>query len=287
MIMERLNFSNIWYVLSLILLIVIPLLLYFVLRGKSDKKIKNILLGMAFSNFLLHFLKFFHPTYISNITNALTRISLENICAVSTFFLPFAMMSKNKTIKGYVYLISFLGGMMAMIMTTEPNGKYIYEFESLRYYYCHYILFSVPVLSVILKEFKPDFKSSIWMPLMFLAGQTIILLNEAFLWLIGLVDYTVESFLSSDFRNPSFVFGPYSEFENMVDWICFLIPEIFTKNIFGIEGIGDFYWPVIWLLIPVTLFFPVVYFLFTLPFTYKDIEQSLKRKSKIMFEKRE
>ena len=60
MIMERLNFSNIWYVLSLILLIVIPLLLYLVLKGKSDRKIKNILLGMAFSNFLLHFLKYFY-----------------------------------------------------------------------------------------------------------------------------------------------------------------------------------------------------------------------------------
>ena len=111
---------------------------------------------------------------------------------------------------------------------------------------------------------------------MFFAGQTIILLNEAFLWLVGLVDYTPETFLSSDFRNPSFVFGPFSEFESMVDMIRFLIPEIFTKNIFGIQGVGDFYWPVIWLLFPVILFFPVVYFLFTLPFTYKDVAESIQ-----------
>ena len=278
MTIERLDFSNIWYVLSLIVLILLPIILYFLLRGRSDKTIKKVLLGMAFANFTLHFLKFFHPTYICDVNDALIKISLENICAVTTVVLPFAMLSQNKTIKGYFYLIALLGGFMAVLMTTEPNGKYVFEFDSLRYYFCHYILFVVPILAVALKEFKPDFKSSVWMPLMFFTGQTIILLNEVFLGLVGLVNYTTESFLSSDFRNPSFVFGPFSEFQSMVDSISFLIPEIFTKNIFGIEGVGDFYWPVIWLLVPVVIFFPVVYFLFTLPFTYKDVKQFIAQK---------
>ena len=278
MIMERLNFSNIWYILSLMVLIVLPIMLYFVLRGRSEKTIKKVLLGMAFANFALHFLKFFHPTYICDVNSALIKVSLENICSVTTVVLPFTMLSKNKTIKGYFYLIALLGGFMAVLMTTEPNGRYVFEFDSLRYYFCHYILFVVPILAVALKEFKPDFKSSLWMPLMFFMGQTIILLNEVFLGLVGLVNYTTESFLSSDFRNPSFVFGPFSEFQSMVDSISFLIPEIFTKNIFGIEGVGDFYWPVIWLLVPVVIFFPVVYFLFTLPFTYKDVKQFIAQK---------
>ena len=95
---------------------------------------------------------------------------------------------------------------------------------------------------------------------MFFMGQTIILLNEVFLGIVGIVDYNLELFLSSDFRNPSFVFGPFSEFESIVEAFSFLIPNIFKQNIFGIAGVGDFYWPVIWLLIPVVLFFPVVYF---------------------------
>ena len=277
MVIERLNFLNIWYILTLVLLIAIPVILYFILKGKSDKTIKYTLLGMAIANFLLHFFKFFHPTYLSDINNALIKISLENICAVTTVILPFAMICKNKTIKGYFYLIAFLGGVMAIILTTEPNGRYIYDFESLRYYFCHYVLFAVPILAVVLKEFKPDFKSSLWMPFMFFAGQTVILLNELFLGLVGLVEYTPELFLSSDFRNPSFVFGPFSEFESMVDAIEFLIPEVFKQNIFGIPGVGDFYWPVIWLLIPVVIFFPIVYFLFTLPFTYPDVLQFINQ----------
>lgn len=270
MIMEM---GNIYYILSLIILVAIPLILYFILRNRSEKTIKYTLLGIAIFNFLLHFLKIFHPSYLAEIKYSLIRMSVENICALTTIVLPFSMLCKNKTIKGYFYLIAFLGGLMAVIFTTEPKGHPIYEFNSVRYYLCHYILFAVPIVAVATKEFKPDFKSSIWMPLLFFCGQTIILLNELFLNAVGLVNHTTETFLSGDFRNAAFVFGPNTEFKYLVDKFSFLVPEIFTKNIFGIEGVGDFYWPVIWLLFPVIIFFPTVYFLFTLPFTYNDVKQ--------------
>ena len=281
MILKQLDFTNIWYVLSLVILIGIPVVLYFVLRNKSEKTIKYTLLGLAIGNFLLHFLKILHPSYLNNINLGLIRMSLENICAVSTVILPFAMLCKNKTIKGYFYFISLLGGLMAVIITTDPNGRPVYEFNTIRYYICHYVLFAVPILAVVLKEFKPDFKSSLWMPLMFFIGQTIIFLNEIFLARIGLVEHTAASFLSSDYRNAAFVFGPNDAIPGIVDKLSFLIPDIFTKNIFGIEGVGDFYWPVIWLLVPVVIAFPIVYFLFTLPFTHNDVKEfiiSIKQK---------
>ena len=270
MVME---IGNLYYILSIVFLLAIPTTLYFLLRNRSEKTIKITLLALAVGNFLLHFLKIFHPSYLANLEYSLIRISIENICGLSTIVLPFAMLSKNKTFKGYLYLISLLGGMMAVIFTTDPKGHPIYEFNSIRYYVCHYILFAVPVLSVALKEFKPDFRSSIWMPLFFLGGQTIILLNELFLVAVGLVEHTTKTFLSGDFRNAAFVFGPNTEFKHLVDTFSFLVPDIFTKNIFGIEGVGDFYWPVIWLLVPVVLFFPLFYFLITLPFTYRDVKE--------------
>ena len=170
---------------------------------------------------------------------------------------------------------------MAVIITTDPNGRPVYEFNTIRYYICHYVLFAVPILAVVLKEFKPNFKSSLWMPLMFFIGQTIIFLNEIFLARIGLVVHTAASFLSSDYRNAAFVFGPNDAIPGIVDKLSFLIPDIFTKNIFRIEGVGDFYWPVIWLLVPVVIAFPIAYFLFTLPFTHNDVKEfiiSIKQK---------
>ena len=277
MILSRDNGFNIYYVISLLLLVVIPAILILILKNKSDKTKKIVLWSLALSNFLLHFLKILHPDYQVDIEDSLRRMTAENICALTTIVLPFTMLSKNKTLKGYFYLIGLLGGLMAVILTTEPNNRPFYEFNSIRYYICHYILFAVPVVSVALKEYKPDFRSSIWMPLMFLMGQTIIMLNEFFVWGVGLYDYSWETFLSPIYRNPSFVFGPNTEFKHIADAFGFLVPEIFKTNIFGVEVAGDyFYWPVVWLIIPVVLFFPLVYFLFTLPFTHKDVAEFIK-----------
>ncbi len=43
-------------------------------------------------------------------------MSVENICVLSTVVLPYAMLFENKTIKSYVYLISFLGGILALFL---------------------------------------------------------------------------------------------------------------------------------------------------------------------------
>lgn len=282
MIME---IGNLYYYLSIVLLIGLTALLYFIVRNKNEKVKFRILLGVAFANFALHFLKILHPTYMANIQDSLCRMSAENICALSTIVLPFVMLSKNKVVQSYFYMIAFFGGLMAVLLTTEPNGRPIFEFNSIRYYVCHYILFAVPTVATLTNLYKPDFKVAIWMPLMFLIGQTIILLNELFLGAVGLVDYTLETFLSADFRNPSFVFGPNHLFGWMVEKMKLLVPPFFTKNIFGIPGVGDFYWPVVWMIIPVYIFFPLGYILVTLPFTKGDIkayleEKKLKKESK-------
>ena len=272
-----LEIGNIYYYLSLILMILLTVCLFFLLRGKSDKTIKITLLGLAIFNFLLHFLKILHPSYMENIRLSLIRMSIENICALTTILLPFAILFKNKIIKSYVYLISFLGGLMAVIISTDPIGKPIYEFNSIRYYICHYILFITPILACLLKEFKPEIKHALWMPLMFLAGETIILINELFLWKVGLVDYNISTFLSADFRNAAFVFGPNGSGQALTDTFMILVPKLFRTNVFGIEGVGDFYWPVVWLLIPSIIFFPIAYFILILPFTYKEVKLIFKR----------
>ena len=75
----------------------------------------------------------------------------------------------------------------------------------------------------------------------------------------------------------SFVYGPNGSGGGLVDALLFFVPDVFTKNIFGIEGVGDFYWPVIWLVVPSVLLFPIGYFLITLPFTYNDFKNDIKR----------
>lgn len=272
------QFWNFWYILSLSLLIIFPLGLYLILKGKSEKTIKYTLLIIAFVNFALHFLKILHPDYLNNIQDSLIKISLENICAISTVFLPFAMMCKSKIIKTYLYFISFVGGLMAIIITTDPVGHNIYEFNTIRYYFCHYVLMTVPVVSLLTKEFKPQIKTAIWMPFMFLLGQTVILVNELVLWGTGLINHNVTTFFSPYFHNPSFVFGPNEAFKWTVETFGFLVPTVFKTNVFGIEGLTDCYMPVLWSAVPVIVAFPLFYIVLTLPFTYHEVIDFINRR---------
>lgn len=273
----KMEIGNFWYFLSLALLIIIPVILYFVLRNKSEKTKKWTLLLIAFSNCALHFLKILHPNYLNDIETSLIRMSLENICAISTVFLPIAMLLNNKTIKTYFYFISFLGGLMAIIITTDPVNRNIYEFDTIRYYFCHYVLFTVPVVALLTKEFTPKLKTALHMPFMFLLGQTVILLNELVLWGTGLIEHTPTTFLSPYYHNPAFVFGPNENFKWTIDVFGFLIPTAFKTNIFGVEGLTDCYMPVLWVLVPVMLAFPIFYLIITLPFTYPEVIELINK----------
>ena len=273
MIME---IGNIYYFLSLILLFGIPVVLYLMLRNKSKTTVKCILFLLVFANFLLHFLKILHPSYQAEMNYSLIRMSLENICGVTTVFLPFAMLSKNKTIKGYFYSIAIIGGLMAVLITTDPVGKPITEFNTIRYYVCHYILFSVPIVGLLTGEFQPKLLSAIFMPFIFLIGQTVILLNEFFLVAVGLVKYVPEMFFSAEWRNAAFVFGPSSDYEFIAETFPFLIPDIFRTNFLGIEGIENFYCPVLWALVPSLIVYPIVYFLLCLPFVIRNKKNERK-----------
>ena len=272
----KMEIGNFWYFLSLALLVIIPLVLYLILKNKSEKTIKYTLLTIAFLNFALHFLKILHPDYLADIKTSLIRMSFENICAISTILLPFAMIFKNKVFKTYLYFISFIGGLMAIIITTDPVGHGIFEFNSLRYYFCHYVLLTVPVVMALTKQFKPEIQTAIWIPVMFLLGQTIILLNEFVLWWTGLIDHNWTTFLSPYYHNPSFVFGPNEAFKWTIDTFGFLIPSVFKTNIFNVEGLTDCYMPVLWVMVPAVIAFPIFYFILTLPFTYPDVKEWIK-----------
>ena len=269
MIME---IGNIYYILSLVLLIICPTILYFFVKNKSEGQIKLILVLIAFGNFLLHFLKILHPSYLADMKYSLIRLSLENICGLTSVFLPFVMLSKNKALKGYFYFMAFLGGMMAVIKTTDPVGVSITEFNTIRYYICHYILFSIPIVAVLTGEYNPKISTAFFIPVLFLGGLTVIFLNEVFLIAVGLVDYVPKMFFSSEWRNAAFVFGPAPEYQWLVDEFSFLVPEIFRTNIFGVEGLTNIYWPVIWSVIPVTIFLPITYLVLTIPFSGRGFD---------------
>ncbi|NLD26129.1 MAG: hypothetical protein GX661_02085 [Acholeplasmataceae bacterium] len=155
--------------------------------------------------------------------------------------------------------------MAALIYPTEALGKQLLSFDSIRFYICHTILALVPILSVSLGLFNPQLKMAWAVPLIFICVETLIMVNEIALIKIGWVESDLTAFLDRDTRNNSFVFGPTSDFQTVGSILTFFTPDIFTKDVFNINGGVDFYWPVIWLIIPAFIYFPIIYFIICLP----------------------
>ncbi len=276
----KVEFGNIFYFLYIFVAAGFIVGIYFLLRNKSEKNIKFVLFGILMFNFILHFAKLAFPPYVNGFPNSVHKASLENICAVSTVLFPFLFLLPKKTIiHDYIYFIGFMGGFFALLYPTEALGETWYAFDTVRFYICHTMLIAVPMLSALLGYRRPILKRFWAIPPLFLAHETVIMLNEIILIKSGIINATLESFLSRASRNNSFVHGPTPDMDGVGKFLTFFCPEIFKRDIFGINGGVDFYWPVIWLAIPVVVYFIPLYFITAAPVSQEfALHRANKRK---------
>ncbi len=269
--------GNFYYFLFILISFALLSIFYFLLRNKSKKFQYNFLLTLCFLNLALHFAKLFFEPYRSDFPYSIRKVTFENICAISTLILPFVLLyKKNKVLNNYFFFISLAGGLGAIFYPTEAFNKNPFTFDVLRFYYCHITLFLVPSLAGSLNLYRPNYKKAYQIPIMFLTIETLILVNEFILLKTGLISSSLTEFFSREVRNSSFVFGPLPSFDKVANILLIFVPKIFTQNIFHIEGLDTFYFPVIWMIFPVFIYLPFVYELLILPFSYKDIIKDIK-----------
>ena len=92
-------------------------------------------------------------------------------------------------------------------------------------------------------------------------------------------------FLDRDYRNSSFIFGPTSSFDDISKIITIFTPKIFKTDYFGLNNGIDFYFPILWLVIPAFIYLPIVNVVIGLPFTGKDIKKEIIEKKNKMEDK--
>ena len=273
----KVDFFNFYYFMYIFIAFTLCLLLYLILKNKTKKQQYTTLLIIVFLNLALHFMKLLFPPYRDALPGSIRKITPENICAVSTIVLPILFVLKNrKILNNYFFFISFCGGIGAIFIPTEALGKNPFVFDTIRFYICHIVLLIIPILLASLDLFKPTLKKTLWIPTMFILIETLILLNEIILIKIGFVNSSLKDFLDPNIRNSSLIFGPIKEMESFQGIITIFVPKIFTQNIFNIEGVGNFYWPVIWLIIPSFIYLPLVYILLCAIFNTNEIKTYIK-----------
>ena len=264
--LEVFNYIHIIYIL---LSISCTIILYFLLRKYPQDKQKKFLIILAFIGFALHFLK---QLFYWNI-DKLCESTLENICAVSSVILPFALLNNKKSILfDFLFFAGIVGGLGAIFYPTNTIGLKWYEFETLRFYFCHWSLFTILLFSAIFKLYTPMFKNWWKMLCGFFIYETIICANTALLCFTNLVTregYTqVQLFLSSKYMNNSFTFGPTQDMGFISDIFSALIPNFMKYDINGVTSC----FPVLNLIVPAFLLIVPLYMLICLIFIKRQKE---------------
>ncbi len=270
------EYGNIFYFLFIAVEVAIFVGLYFFLRKKSKRFVWWFLFAILMANFALHFIKLCAAQYRYKLPTLYRKITPENICAVSTLIYPFIFLCKNKTLRDYMFYVGTFSGSVATLLPTEALGFSPLSFDVIRFYVCHGVLWMVPLLMVIHGFHKLDYRRIWRQPFVFFFVLSIILTNEIILFRAGLLDDKFESLsdmFNPEIRNSAFIFGPTPAMEKLAVVVTALSPKFLMTN----PSTGaPMYWPILWMVVPVFIYFNLVFFCMSLPWEYGRVKADVK-----------
>ena len=269
------EYFNFYYFLYIIFGLGLVIGLYLLLRDKSQKTSNIVLFSILLFSFIVHFLKLAFNHYQEWMPQSIRTITPENICAVSVLVFPWFFLSKQKILKDYMFYMGITSGIGATVIPIDALGCNAFDFETMRYYFSHILIWVVPLLMVILKLHTLDYKRIIKAPFLVYLTLCIILVNEIILTGAGFVH--INHLYSHEVRNASLIFGPLPQLEFVGRLFTALTPEIFLTVPVGANAGAVYYWPIAWLVIPFYIYFCVLSFLLALPFEYKNVKKDILR----------
>lgn len=176
-----LEMGSIIYYLWLLSAVLLFVAIYYLFRNKS-KKVKNIFLfSIIVFSWIIHFSRWWLDPDLQ-----LYEMFLKDLCGFSTLVYPFFFLSKNKIFRDYMY---FVGGFFALHSLAYPNnifGDPIVYFNTIRFFFAHFILVSVPLLLIFWNMHTPSIKNIPYMILFVLIGAMYNFTLSSFFYEMGL-----------------------------------------------------------------------------------------------------
>jgi len=253
--MVAVRLGNFLYWLMIAILFVATFLSQSLCRRYGKDFASKFILTILWTNFAFHFLKQLNPYYMADFPYSLKRSTPENLCALLIILSPFIFMWGGKHFKDYFFVVGTLSGLAVFFFPSEALNRPLDNVESLlevtRFYLCHAPLVICPILMVGEGFHHLDYHRILYLPLIFIAFESVIFINEIFLKLSGLVDMDWADVFSRNVRNGALVFGPPSALDRYLGWLYVLIPPFLTYR--APSGIMAFV-PVLWLVVPLYLF---------------------------------
>ena len=251
------------------------------LNKKSESFRYKFIYGLIVFNLFVHFAKIFiYPYNLISFPEIITKVSFENICAVSALLFPILYFAKNKVLRDYMVMVGIASGIITFFypidaMSDMFNAAYIgfkpaFSLEVIRFYTSHFLIFLAPFLMLHYKIHELSFKRFYFAPFMLLTILIIIFINEVLVTLVGWVPS--EQLFDPEFRNPSFIFGVNSrtDLSGIGVVLGALVPNFLRVNPF-FDGFA--YFPVLWLLLPTLIYGSMIALAFMLIY---DTDETLK-----------
>ncbi len=259
---------NFYYFLYIFIALSLTVLSVKFLKNKTDQFRSRFIYGLILLNLAVHFLKVFIYPY-TLVDEIWTKVSFENICAVSVLLFPFLYFAKNKTLKDYMVMVGMASGILTFIapidaMSSVFNGSILigprpaFMLENIRFYSAHFLLFLAPFLMMHYKMHEISIRRAYRAPFMLMTVLLIIFINELLMTFLGWVPK--EDLFNPEKRNPSYIFGVKSQFTGLGLVIGIIVPSFFilTHPIYEFT----FYLPVLWLILPVIIYGSMIAILF-------------------------
>ncbi|MGN1200690.1 MAG: hypothetical protein ACI4R8_00295 [Candidatus Caccovivens sp.] len=268
---------NGWYFFWLILSVGSVVGLYFLLKNRTAKTQKIVLFSILVFGLVLHFLKAFIPPYSLDESRMLRDSWFINICGANIALFPFIFLSKSKTAKDYMFYLGILGGALAVLYPIEPIEKANQAAEWLdivRFYIHHTELYAVPLLMVLFKLHKLDYRRCIFTPIWFLGVMAFIMVNQLLQSELGFIPPRNSDFFNINYKNSSMIWGPSGAIGDILAIFC---PNFFKTVPFGEHAGETKYWPLLWLLFPVFILVTPLCFLLCMIFDWRHFGQDINK----------
>ncbi len=270
---------NGWYFLWLLLAAGATVGLYFGLKRLDARTQKIILFGFLTLGLLLHFLKVYIPPYSVDEARMLRDAWFVNICGANIALFPFLFWCKNKHAKDYMFYIGVISGLLALVYPEEPMAKVdqLAEFwDIVRFYYHHWMLLAIPLLTVLLGHHTLSWKRVLAAPVGLLLVMLFIMLNQIFQSELGYIPLRSADLFTVNYKNTSYIWGPGSA-GSVGQLFTYFCPDFFRYIPVGEYAGQEKYWPWFWLIFPVFILVTPLAFGLCMIFDAKNFRKDLVR----------
>ena len=249
------EYGSFAYILSLILPIALCALLFFVLKNRSEKVQKTVILSIMIVNVLQHLFK--TPLYPHLGLSEFSALSTAyNMCALLILLSPVAFFVKFPPLCDFIYLIGIFAGILAVAIPYWSIGKPAWDPDFLRSLFCHTLLFLSSGLTVLLGLHKPTRKTFWFIGVEFLVALGIIVANNCIVLLLDIypgVSTANMSFVDALYAtNSVWMFGPAPSFSWVVSLAKWLFPDFLVVFADGRCV------PVLWYAVPLYLLITLI-----------------------------